>query len=171
MPTVPPSELGFHHVGRFLQCESGQKFDQTRLRNDVDSDEPQSGNDFFSGIAEQLRGLFSGPLSPTSRTRRVGASLTTSVPVNRRSPAGSLLHFTDAVNRLRRGGYITTGFYSRSFQRLKCRCSGRIKRDLKRCYRPTFALVRDARPSNTSSPVGSCRGAWLSSCRSLLISR
>lgn len=72
VPTVPPSELGFHHVGRLLHCESGQKFDQTLLRDDVGSDEPQAGNDFFSGIAEQLRGLFSGPLSPTSRIDALG---------------------------------------------------------------------------------------------------
>jgi hypothetical protein len=72
VPTVPPSELGFHHVGRLLECDSGQKFDQTRLRNDVDSDEPQSGDEFFSGIAVQLRGLFSGPLSLSSRTDALG---------------------------------------------------------------------------------------------------
>src|SRR5262249_23681377 len=67
VPTVPPSEFGFHHVGRLLQCESGGKFDQARLLDNVNSDEPQPGNDFFSGIAQRLRGLLSGPLSPTSR--------------------------------------------------------------------------------------------------------
>ena len=72
VPTVPPSEIGFHHVGRVLQCESGQKFDTARLRDDVDSDEPQSGNDFFSGIAERMRGLFPGPLSPTARLDALG---------------------------------------------------------------------------------------------------
>jgi len=72
VPTVPPPELGFHHVGRFLQCESGLKFDQSRLREDVDSDEPRSGNGFFSGIAERMRGLFSGPLSPSSRMDALG---------------------------------------------------------------------------------------------------
>jgi triacylglycerol lipase len=72
VPTVPPPELGFHHVGRFLHCESGQKFDQTRLRDDVDSDEPRPGNGLFSGIAGQLRDLFSGPLSPSSRMDALG---------------------------------------------------------------------------------------------------
>lgn len=66
VPTVPPSELGFHHVGRLLQCESGQKFERKRLRDDVNSDDPQPG------IAEQLRSLFSGPLSPTSRIDALG---------------------------------------------------------------------------------------------------
>ncbi len=72
VPTVPTSELGFHHVGRILECESGQKFDQKRLRDDVDSDEPQFGNEFFNGIAQQLRGLFSGPFSPSSRSDPLG---------------------------------------------------------------------------------------------------
>src|SRR5262249_40551800 len=38
VPTVPPSEFGFHHVGRLLQCESGGKFDQARLLDNVNSD-------------------------------------------------------------------------------------------------------------------------------------
>jgi triacylglycerol lipase len=70
--TVPPSELGFHHVGRLLQCDSGQKFDQTRLRNDEGSDDPQAGDAFFSGIAAQLRGLSSGPLSLSVRNDPLG---------------------------------------------------------------------------------------------------
>lgn len=72
VPTVPPSELGFHHVGRFLQCESGQKFDETQLAEGTGSDEPQPGNDFFSGIAERLRTLLPGPVSPTSRVDVLG---------------------------------------------------------------------------------------------------
>jgi hypothetical protein len=72
VPTVPPSEFGFHHVGRLLQCGRGQKFDLRQLLDGVDSDEPSSGNDFFSGIAERLRGLVAGPLSPTSRIDALG---------------------------------------------------------------------------------------------------
>lgn len=70
--TVPPSELGFHHVGRLLQCERGRKFDGTRLLGDAQSDEPAPGNDFFSGITERGFELFSGPLSPTARTDALG---------------------------------------------------------------------------------------------------
>jgi hypothetical protein len=66
VPTVPLPELGFHHVGRLLQCESGQKFDRNRLLDSIDSDDPQPG------IAEQLRGLFSGPFSPSSRIDVMG---------------------------------------------------------------------------------------------------
>lgn len=72
VPTVPPAKLGFHHVGRLLQCESGQKFVKTRLLDDANSDEPNPDNDFFSGIAERLRGLFPAPLSLTSRPDLLG---------------------------------------------------------------------------------------------------
>jgi hypothetical protein len=66
VPTVPPSELGFHHVGRYLSCESGVKFDPAQLLTTSDSDEPLSGSDLFSGVAERLRNLFGSP----SRTPR-----------------------------------------------------------------------------------------------------
>jgi Lipase (class 3) len=72
VPTVPPSELGFHHVGRLLQCESGQKFDEMRLGEDADSDDPQLGNDLFSDVAERLRGLLPAPVSSTSRLDALG---------------------------------------------------------------------------------------------------
>jgi hypothetical protein len=72
VPTVPPSELGFHHVGRLLQCERGEKFDKGRLFDTANSDEPSPGNDFFSGVAERVAALFSGPLSPASRVDALG---------------------------------------------------------------------------------------------------
>jgi hypothetical protein len=72
VPTVPFSELGFHHVGRLLQCERGERFESSRLLAEVSSDQPSPGDDFFSGIAERLRGLFAGPLSPTLRVDALG---------------------------------------------------------------------------------------------------
>jgi hypothetical protein len=71
VPTVPFSELGFRHVGRFLSCGSGTKFDLTKLVGALDSDEPSSGTGFFSGVAVRLRDLFGTP-SPTSRTDALG---------------------------------------------------------------------------------------------------
>jgi triacylglycerol lipase len=71
VPTVPPSEFGFHHVGRYLSCESGAKFDSAQLRATSDSDEPSTGSSFFSGVAERLRNLF-GPPSPTARVDALG---------------------------------------------------------------------------------------------------
>ena len=70
--TVPPSELGFHHVGRYLSCESGEKFDLTQLVAGLDSDEPFSGSNFFSGVADRLRNLIGTP-SPTSRVDALGS--------------------------------------------------------------------------------------------------
>jgi hypothetical protein len=67
VPTVPPVKLGFHHVGRFLGCKSGAKFNLTQLS----SDEPSSGDDLFKGVGGQLRNLFGGP-SPTSRVDALG---------------------------------------------------------------------------------------------------
>lgn len=72
VPTVPFSELGFHHVGRLLQCERGEGFEPSRLLAEVSSDQPSPGDDFFSGIAERVRDLFGGPLSPTLRVDALG---------------------------------------------------------------------------------------------------
>ena len=72
VPTVPPVELGFHHVGRYLSCESGAKFKSTQLLAASDSDEPTSGSDFFRGVADRLRNLIGSP-SPTSRVDALGA--------------------------------------------------------------------------------------------------
>ncbi len=71
VPTVPPAEFGFHHVGRYLRCDSGAKFNLMQLPDAADSDEPSSGSDFFSGIASRLRGLVGAP-SATSRADVLG---------------------------------------------------------------------------------------------------
>jgi triacylglycerol lipase len=72
VPTVPPAELGFNHVGRYLSCESGTKFNSTQLLAVSDSNEPSSGGDFFRGVADRLRNLIGSP-SPTSRVDALGA--------------------------------------------------------------------------------------------------
>jgi triacylglycerol lipase len=69
--TVPPSESGFHHVGRYLSCESGAKFNPAQLRATSDSDEPSTGDGFFSSVAERFRNLFGSP-SQTARVDAVG---------------------------------------------------------------------------------------------------
>jgi hypothetical protein len=63
--------LGFHHVGRFLSCGSGAKFDLTKLLPDSKSDEPSSGNGFFGGLADRLRNLVGIP-SPSARIDALG---------------------------------------------------------------------------------------------------
>jgi triacylglycerol lipase len=47
---VPPSSLGFRHVGRVLQCDAGAKFDETKPLSPIGSDDPP--------FREQLRNVF-----------------------------------------------------------------------------------------------------------------
>jgi hypothetical protein len=55
-PTVTPSHLGFHHLGRCLRCERGGKFNNRRIGY-PSSDDPQ----FLDGVAKELSGLLHGP--------------------------------------------------------------------------------------------------------------
>lgn len=59
VPTVAPSEFGFHHVGRFLHCDRGAKFKTEALAADSTSDSPP----FVEGISKDLTSLLHGPLS------------------------------------------------------------------------------------------------------------
>jgi hypothetical protein len=59
VPTVPPSVLGFRHVGRYLHCDHGDKFDARDLAADSTSDEPQ----FVKGVSQQLRDFADSPFS------------------------------------------------------------------------------------------------------------
>ena len=70
--TVPPPELDFRHVGCFLACGRGERFDATRLMRDLDADLPTSGDDLISGIVWRLISLVSGPLSQSSRADVLG---------------------------------------------------------------------------------------------------
>ena len=71
VPTVPPAELGFHHVGRYLSCRSGEKFDLTLMGALPDTDEPSMGQDLFTGVAARLRTLAGSP-SRASRLDTLG---------------------------------------------------------------------------------------------------
>jgi triacylglycerol lipase len=58
----------FRHVGRLLQCESGERFDSAALRSTVDSDAPELLPDLaqtvFGGIGEFLSGHVLQPKGP-----------------------------------------------------------------------------------------------------------
>jgi triacylglycerol lipase len=71
VPTVPPVELGFHHVGRYLSCRSGDKFDLTLMGSLSGTDEPLIGQDFFTGVAARLQDLVGSP-SRASRLDTLG---------------------------------------------------------------------------------------------------
>jgi hypothetical protein len=61
IPTVPPSELGFAHVGRLLQCARGSRFDSALLTDDF-SDEPRFLDGQLDGLRAGLLDIVSGQL-------------------------------------------------------------------------------------------------------------
>ncbi|MBI3435693.1 MAG: lipase family protein [Proteobacteria bacterium] len=91
VPTVAPSMLGFHHVGRYLHCERGGKFDAAALTPGFDSDAPQ----FVRGVSKQLKGMLLGPLSNvismTARLKLVAALALGRGPSGMRTDAGGLV--------------------------------------------------------------------------------
>ena len=91
VPTVAPSFLGFQHIGRFLHCDRGGKFDSSRLAPDTRSDEPP----FVRGISKELTGLLLGPLSdflaPLERLK-LAAALTAGLgPTGMRTDPGGIV--------------------------------------------------------------------------------
>jgi triacylglycerol lipase len=58
VPNVAPTELGFHHLGRFLHCDCGGRFDAGALAADTRSDDPP----FVAGVANELNDFLRGPL-------------------------------------------------------------------------------------------------------------
>ncbi|TYL95634.1 lipase family protein [Bradyrhizobium rifense] len=71
VPTVPPPQLGFHHVGRYLACGPGAKFVAGQLALNSNSDEPLPTTGGFAGIAQQLANLVVG-FSPSQRMDVIG---------------------------------------------------------------------------------------------------
>jgi triacylglycerol lipase len=61
---VPMSELGYRHVGRVLQCESGKKFDPAAM-SPLGSDVPEFSLGLAHTVVSSVEGLLSGHgLSP-----------------------------------------------------------------------------------------------------------
>nr|WP_249141910.1 lipase family protein [Bradyrhizobium diazoefficiens] len=67
VPTVPPPLLGFHHVGGYLHCASGGRFNVDTPPLAVGSDEPMAD----AGVGQQLGNLFIG-ISENTRSDAVG---------------------------------------------------------------------------------------------------
>jgi triacylglycerol lipase len=65
---VPPSFIGFRHVGRVLQCDAGSKFDDAKPLSPIGSDDPQSGeqlpNIFRRGVSNILSANILSPTGP-----------------------------------------------------------------------------------------------------------
>jgi len=68
--SIPPSTLGFQHVGRLLQCARGENFDAAQLLEPADSDEPAFGVGSLAQLPDRLQSLLD--LSPSLRTDLLG---------------------------------------------------------------------------------------------------
>jgi hypothetical protein len=73
--TVPPSKLGFRHVGRRISCERNAKFAASALRPDFDDDPPLRNLSLISlaGTLKLMRGQLHD--APGSRRDPVGRAL------------------------------------------------------------------------------------------------
>ncbi|MBR0715853.1 lipase family protein [Bradyrhizobium liaoningense] len=56
VPTVPPPQLNFLHVGRYLECGRAAKFEADRLTAGFDSNDPRAD----AGLLDQIVSLFRG---------------------------------------------------------------------------------------------------------------
>jgi triacylglycerol lipase len=91
VPTVAPSSFGFQHLGRFLHCERGGKFDAAQLAPDTSSDDPE----FVSGVSKDLIKILHGPLSallsPFDRLKLAAALALGIGPSDMRTDPGGIL--------------------------------------------------------------------------------
>jgi hypothetical protein len=60
VPRVPLSVLGFHHVGRVLQCSVGSKFDLAAPLSVIGSDEPRLSGSILDSVVGHLGYIVSG---------------------------------------------------------------------------------------------------------------
>ena len=72
VPTVPPLELGYSHVGRRLHCERRAAFDPAELAATPGAEEPQPPGQLLAALGRGLADFVRGPLSPTTRTDLLG---------------------------------------------------------------------------------------------------
>ena len=91
VPTVAPTELGFSHLGRLLQCERLGRFDKANLASDTSSDLPL----FAPGVASDLSTISHGPLSAMlsagARIKLAAALLTGMGPSSMRTDPGGII--------------------------------------------------------------------------------
>jgi hypothetical protein len=68
---VPPSRLGYRHIGRRLSCPSFGRFDVSALATDTD-DEPRFPETLVDAVRSILQALSTGPLSKVVRDDPLG---------------------------------------------------------------------------------------------------
>jgi triacylglycerol lipase len=74
VPTVPPPELGFAHVGRLLRCERHGHFDPNRLAPSPSND-PAFASTLLSSLQAGLAQILTGSLPPEIRSDLLGQAL------------------------------------------------------------------------------------------------
>jgi len=72
VPTVPPSALGFRHVGRSLLCPHGQAFELSTEPSATPADQPFFSESFVAGIRDALRNLVRRQRPPQAQPGRLG---------------------------------------------------------------------------------------------------
>lgn len=60
VPRVPPSQLGYRHIGRVLQCATGGKFASPANLSPVGSDEPSLASSILGGIGSYAADVLAG---------------------------------------------------------------------------------------------------------------
>ena len=75
VPTVPPPEFDFLHVGRYLPCERNAKFDAGGLTADFGSNDPLENGGLLQRIVDLFRGR-----SPNTRADLIGIFSSIVVP-------------------------------------------------------------------------------------------
>jgi hypothetical protein len=72
VPTVPPSRLGFRHVGRSLLCRHGEAFDLVVQPSAVPHDQPLFIPTFVDGIRSGMQNLLRRQLPPPAQPGTLG---------------------------------------------------------------------------------------------------
>ncbi|MFL4970516.1 MAG: lipase family protein [Xanthobacteraceae bacterium] len=89
VPTVAPSFLNFHHVGRHLHCTRGGKFDAGTLTANASSDDPGFVEDAVKAVRDLIHSPMSQLLSLGQRLKLATALALGRAPGNMRSdPVG-----------------------------------------------------------------------------------
>jgi len=70
--SVPPSRLGFRHVGRLIRCPRAGRFAPDAQPEPEFSDDPPFAASLVGGLRQGLRDLFAGRLQPTFRDDPLG---------------------------------------------------------------------------------------------------
>jgi len=73
VPTLPPSRLGFRHVGRMVACDRGSRFTGAEALSVCDCDDPPFFDTIRRGLLARLQDFATGSYLPSSRSGWLGS--------------------------------------------------------------------------------------------------